>query len=68
MNTTAINLNHQSNGQITLLGGNGIWTKATGSGEINVNVGSGVSILVNNDDALSAGSPIGDETLPTADW
>ena len=62
----AINLNHQGSGQITLLGGNGIWSKASGSGDNNVNVGSGVSILVNNDDALSAGSPIGDETLPTA--
>ncbi|WP_447759014.1 autotransporter outer membrane beta-barrel domain-containing protein [Pseudomonas moraviensis] len=62
----AINLNHQGSGQITLLGGNGIWTKATGSGATNVNVGAGVSILVNNDDALSAGPPIGDETLPTA--
>ncbi|WP_236431919.1 autotransporter outer membrane beta-barrel domain-containing protein [Pseudomonas syringae] len=62
----AINLNHQGSGQITLLGGNGIWSKASGSGDNKVNVGSGVSILVNNDDALSAGSPIGDETLPTA--
>jgi autotransporter family porin len=61
-----INLNHQGNGQITLLGGNGVWTKATGSGETNVNVGSGVNILVNNDDALSAGLPIIDDTLPTA--
>ncbi|EJN23197.1 autotransporter outer membrane beta-barrel domain-containing protein [Pseudomonas sp. GM80] len=62
----AINLSHQGSGQITLLGGNGIWTKATGSGESNVNVGAGVSILVNNDDALSAGLPIIDDTLPTA--
>jgi autotransporter family porin len=62
----AINLSHQGGGQITLLGGNGIWTKATGSGESNVNVGAGVSILVNNDDALSAGLPIIDDTLPTA--
>jgi autotransporter family porin len=62
----AINLSHQGSGQITLLGGNGIWTKATGSGETNVNVGAGVSILVNNDDALSAGLPIIDDTLPTA--
>lgn len=62
----AINVNHQGSGQITLLGGNGIWTKATGTGETNVNVGAGVNILVNNDDALSAGPPISDETLPTA--
>jgi autotransporter family porin len=62
----AINLSHQGSGQITLLGGNGIWTKATGSGESSVNVGAGVSILVNNDDALSAGLPIIDDTLPTA--
>jgi autotransporter family porin len=62
----AINLSHQGSGQITLLGGNGIWTKATGSGESKVNVGAGVSILVNNDDALSAGLPIIDDTLPTA--
>lgn len=62
----AINLSHQGSGQITLLGGNGIWTKATSSGESNVNVGAGVSILVNNDDALSAGLPIIDDTLPTA--
>lgn len=61
-----INVTHDGNGQITLLGGNGIWTKATGSGETSVSVGSGVSILVNNDDALSAGPPITDETLPTA--
>jgi len=62
----AINVSHQGSGQITLLGGNGIWTKATGSGDTNVNVGAGVSILVNNDDALSAGLPIIDDTLPTA--
>lgn len=62
----AINLSHQGSGQITVSGGNGIWTKATGTGETNVNVGAGVNILVNNDDALSAGPPIGDETLPTA--
>ncbi|NTZ96965.1 autotransporter outer membrane beta-barrel domain-containing protein [Pseudomonas koreensis] len=62
----AINVLHEGNGQITLLGGNGIWTKATGSGDNNVNVGAGVSILVNNDDALSAGPPITDDTLPTA--
>lgn len=62
----AINVSHQGNGQITLLGGNGIWTKATGSGDNNVNVGAGVNILVNNDDALSAGLPIIDDTLPTA--
>jgi autotransporter family porin len=62
----AINLTHEGNGQITLLGGNGIWTKASGSGDTNVSVGAGVSILVNNDDALSAGPPILDDTLPTA--
>jgi autotransporter family porin len=62
----AINVNHQGSGQITLLGGNGIWTKAIGSGDNNVSVGSGVSIQVNNDDALSAGDPILDDTLPTA--
>ena len=62
----AINVTHQGNGQITLLGGNGIWTKATGSGDNHVTVGAGVSILVNNDDALSAGDPILDDTLPTA--
>lgn len=62
----AINLSHQGSGQITLLGGNGIWSKATGNGANSVNVGSGVSILVNNDDALSAGPPILDDTLPTA--
>lgn len=62
----AINLSHQGSGQITVSGGNGIWTKATGTGATNVNVGAGVNILVNNDDALSAGPPIGDETLPTA--
>ncbi|WP_448108295.1 autotransporter outer membrane beta-barrel domain-containing protein [Pseudomonas azerbaijanoccidentalis] len=61
-----INLTHEGNGQITLLGGNGIWTKATGSGDTQVNVGAGVSILINNDDALSAGPPILDDTLPTA--
>lgn len=62
----AINVSHDGSGQITLLGGNGIWTKATGSGDNSVNVGAGVSILVNNDDALSAGPPILDDTLPTA--
>ncbi|MFU2325017.1 autotransporter outer membrane beta-barrel domain-containing protein [Pseudomonas sp. NFX98] len=61
-----INVTHDGNGQITLLGGNGIWTKSTGSGDTNVSVGAGVSILVNNDDALSAGPPITDDTLPTA--
>jgi autotransporter family porin len=61
-----INVTHDGNGQITLLGGNGIWTKATGSGDTSVSVGAGVSILVNNDDALSAGLPIIDDTLPTA--
>jgi autotransporter family porin len=61
-----INVTHDGSGQITLLGGNGIWTKATGSGDNSVNVGAGVSILVNNDDALSAGLPIIDDTLPTA--
>jgi len=61
-----INVTHDGSGQITLLGGNGIWTKATGSGDTDVRVGAGVSILVNNDDALSAGPPIVDDTLPTA--
>ncbi len=61
-----ITVAHDGNGQITLLGGNGIWTKATGSGDTDVRVGAGVSILVNNDDALSAGPPIVDDTLPTA--
>ena len=61
-----INVTHDGSGQITLLGGNGIWTKATGSGATSVSVGAGVSILVNNDDALSAGDPITDDTLPTA--
>jgi autotransporter family porin len=62
----SINVTHAGTGQITLLGGNAIWTKATGSGDNNVSVGSGVNILVNNDDALSAGLPIIDDTLPTA--
>lgn len=62
----AINVTHQGSGQITLFGGNGVWTKATGSGDNTVSVGTGVSIQVNNDDALSAGDPILDDTLPTA--
>lgn len=62
----SLNVTHAGSGSITTLGGNGIWAKAVGDGNVNVSVGSGVSIVTNNDDALSAGPPIGDDTLPTA--
>ncbi|WP_421136506.1 autotransporter outer membrane beta-barrel domain-containing protein [Pseudomonas sp. NFX15] len=62
----AINVIHSGSGTITTSGGNGIWAKGTGGSNVNVSVGSGVSFLVDNTNALSAGPPIGDDTLPTA--
>lgn len=62
----AIDIRHSGAGSITTLGGNGVWAKAVGTGELNVVVGPGVSIITDNSDALSAGDPILDDTLPTA--
>lgn len=62
----AINILHAGSGSVAVFGGNGIWAKATGTGAVNVSVGQGVSMLTVNNDALSAGDPITDDTLPTA--
>ncbi|WP_457436742.1 autotransporter outer membrane beta-barrel domain-containing protein [Pseudomonas sp. TE3786] len=62
----AINLQHNGSGLITTFGGNGVWLKATGLGGITAQVGSGVSFVVDTSDPLSVGTPIVDDTDPTA--
>ncbi|MCP8467637.1 autotransporter outer membrane beta-barrel domain-containing protein [Pseudomonas sp. ZM23] len=62
-----ISFQHNGLGSITTYGGNNIWLKAIGSGNVNATVGSAVSLTVDNNDPLSAGDPnIGDESNPTA--
>jgi autotransporter family porin len=61
-----IDLAHNGSGLITTFGGNGIWLKATGTGAITAEVGSGVSFVTDTTDPSSIGTPIIDDTLPTA--
>ncbi|MGC1333542.1 autotransporter outer membrane beta-barrel domain-containing protein, partial [Pseudomonas sp.] len=62
-----ISFNHAGTGTITTYGGNGIWLKATGSGNVTANVGAGNTLIVDNNDPLSAGDPnLDDENDPQA--
>ena len=62
-----ISFQHQGTGAILTYGGNNIWLKAVGSGNVNATVGAGAKLTVNNNDPLSAGDPnIDDENDPQA--
>ncbi|MEE9099143.1 autotransporter outer membrane beta-barrel domain-containing protein [Pseudomonas nitroreducens] len=62
-----ISFQHGGTGSITTYGGNNIWLKAAGSGNVNATVGAGVKLTVDNNDPLSGGDPnIDDENDPQA--
>lgn len=62
-----ISFQHGGTGSILTYGGNNIWLKAVGNGNVNATVASGVSLTVDNNDPLSVGNPvIDDENDPEA--
>lgn len=62
-----IRFQHTGSGSILTYGGNNVWLKAAGSGNINAIVGAGVNLTVDNNDPLSGGDPnIDDENDPQA--
>lgn len=56
---------HNGSGVISTAGGNGLWVKAAGAGDINVQVGSGVTLNVDNTNGIADPADPGESNGPS---